>query len=96
MVQHGAQTPVKSLAVVPVVLWPMYLTEVTQFCFQEVGVEARIQVAEVDSEERISWEMDFSLCDNESSPVNTNHTSKPTPAPSTHPMHLTAHNSLPN
>lgn len=61
MVQRGARTPVKSLAVVLVVLWPMSLTEVAQFCFQEVGVEARSQVAEVDSEEKISWEMDFSL-----------------------------------
>lgn len=83
MVWHSAQTPVKSLVVVLVVLWPMYLTEVTRFCFQEVGVDARIQVAEVDSEERISWEMDFSLWDKESSPVNTSHTSKSSPAPST-------------
>lgn len=61
MVQHSAQMTVRSLAVVPFVLQLLYLTEVAQFYFQEVVVEARIQVVEADSEEKISLGKDFSL-----------------------------------
>lgn len=52
---------VKSLAVVLAVLHLMDLTEVAQLYFQEVVVEAEIQVVEVDSEDKISLEMDFLL-----------------------------------
>lgn len=53
---------VKSLAVVLVVLQPMDLTEVAHLCFQEVvAAAAKIQVVAVDSEDKISLEMDFLL-----------------------------------
>lgn len=65
---------VRSLAVGPFVLQLLYLTEVARFYFQEAAVEARIQVVELDSEEKISLGKDFSLWDKESSPVNNNQT----------------------
>lgn len=46
----------------------MDLAEVAQLYFQEEGVEAKIQVVEVDSEDKISLEMDFLLQENQSSP----------------------------
>lgn len=52
---------VRSLAVGPFVLQLLYLTEVARFYFQEAAVEARIQVVEADSEEKISLGKDFSL-----------------------------------
>lgn len=51
---------VKSPAVV-LVLQLMDLTEMVQLCFQEEVVEAKIQVVEVDSEDKVSLEMDFLL-----------------------------------
>lgn len=52
---------VKSPVVVLVVLQLMDLTEVAQLYFQDVVVEAKIQVVEVDSEGKTSSEMDFLL-----------------------------------
>lgn len=52
---------VRSLAVGLFVLQLLYLTEVARFYFQEAAVEARIQVVEADSEEKISLGKDFSL-----------------------------------
>lgn len=48
----------------------MDLTEVAQLCFQAEVVEAKIQGVVVDSEDKISLEMDFLLWGNQSSPVN--------------------------
>lgn len=61
MVWHVAQMTVKSPVVVLVVLQLMDLTEVAQLYFQDVVVEAKIQVVEVDSEGKTSSEMDFLL-----------------------------------
>lgn len=59
---HCSNDSVKSLAVVLAVLQLMDLAvEVAQLYFQEVVVEAKIQVVEVDSEDKISLEMDFLL-----------------------------------
>lgn len=51
---------VKSPAVL-LVLQLMDLTEMVQLYFQEEAVEAKIQVVEVDSEDKVSLEMDFLL-----------------------------------
>lgn len=60
-IQQSAQTTVKSPAVGRVVLQLMDLTEMVQLCFQEEVVEAKIQGGVVDSEDKISLEMDFLL-----------------------------------
>lgn len=65
---------VKSPAVV-LVLQLMDLTEMVQLYFQEEVVEAKIQVVEVDSEDKVSLEMDFLLSENQSNPVNISHNS---------------------
>lgn len=65
---HCSNVSVKSHALVLVVLQLMDLAEVAQLYFQEEGVEAKIQVVEVDSEDKISLEMDFLLQENQSSP----------------------------
>lgn len=52
---------VKSPAVILVVLQLMGLTEMVQLYFQEEVVEAKIQVVEVDSEDKASLEMGFLL-----------------------------------
>lgn len=52
---------VKSPAVVLVVLQLMDLTEMVHLYFQEEVVEAKIQVVEVDSEDKVSLEMGFLL-----------------------------------
>lgn len=78
-----------------VVLQLRDLTEVAQLYFQEVAVEAKIQVVEVDSEGKISVETDFLLREKESSSVSINHYSKHTPAPPT-PHTLLLSNGLPN
>ena len=82
---------VKSPAVALVVLQPRDLTEVAPLCFQELVV-ARTQVAEVGSEDTISWERGFLLWE-QSSPVNVSHNSKHAPAPPTPPS---LSNGLPN
>lgn len=66
---------VKSPAVV-LVLEMMDLTEMVQLYFQEEVLEAKIQVVEVDSEDKVSLEMDFLLWENQSNPVNIKHNSK--------------------
>lgn len=72
----------------------MDVTEVAQLCFQEVVAEAKIQVVEEGSEDKISLEMDFLLSESQNSPVNTNHTSKHVSAPPT-PHTLLLSNSQP-
>lgn len=76
MVWHVAQMTVKSPVVVLVVLQLMDLTEVAQLYFQDVVVEAKIQVAEVDSEGKTSSEMDFLLWEKQSIPVSVSCNSK--------------------
>lgn len=56
-----SNNPVKPPGVALVVLKLMDVTEVAQLCFQEVVAEAKIQVVEEGSEDKISLEMDFSL-----------------------------------
>lgn len=76
---------VKAPAVV-LVLQLMDLTEMVQLYFQEEVVEAKIQVVEVDSEDKVALEMDFLLSENQSNSVNISHKSK-----HTHPLLLLAY-----
>lgn len=93
MVWHIAQMTVKSPVVVLVVPQLMDLTEVAQLYFQDVVVEAKIQVVEVDSEGKISLEMDFLLWEKWSIPVSVSCNSKHIP-PAAPPWTLLLSNSL--